>query len=511
MKKRAIVCLIMILLLMTIFLPESLSFAEEGLLPTLAETVGISMPSLGEALGRYPDEEEENEDGSVTELYMGVSEADFNAFSVYLEQQSAELINYKVENGILTAEIRAKGTSFNLNYNSRNGEARETYPVGTFDEWVKEAKSHFDLAQKLLAEGKADEAYKEIATIPQFYTYGPVGKLLKDNNAFAEAAAAAVAEYEAKLAPFMNVGSIVTFGVYPQTADGTDQTPIKWIILDYDDENNKSLLLSKYGLEAKSFNDKHKQTTWNKCTLRSWLNSTFFENAFGMEEQNVILTTTVDNSADQGYSGWDISGTNDSEDKVFLLSYREANRYLNVTYNKDNIKARVAPTAYALAQDARTNDSYKTEDGETVGVWWLRSPGMSTFYAGVINYVGSQKNHQTVDTGDILVRPALWLNLEWVKGEKKTFEELKKLLDGVKQYDMNKLEEKKDQSEKEKSPTANKQTALYKEPSDKSERICTIPKGLRLVVLDTSDENYTLVELRNGVKGYILTKYISFK
>ena len=64
MKRKAIVSLMIVLMVM-IFLPVS-STAEGGLLPSLTETVGIAMPSLGEALGRYPDEETDNEDGSIS-------------------------------------------------------------------------------------------------------------------------------------------------------------------------------------------------------------------------------------------------------------------------------------------------------------------------------------------------------------------------------------------------------------------------------------------------------------
>ena len=154
-----------------------------------------------------------------------MSESDFNAFSVYLEQQEAELADYKVDKGVLTAEIRAKGASFSLGYNTKDGEVRVTYPSGTFDEWVKNAKTHFNAAQKLIAEGKMDEAYAELFAIPQFMNYGPIVSLMKEDASFAAAATAAVRE--AKIAPYKKAGNVVTFGTYPQTKEGTDQTPIE--------------------------------------------------------------------------------------------------------------------------------------------------------------------------------------------------------------------------------------------------------------------------------------------
>ena len=51
--------------------------------------------------------------------------------------------------------------------------------------------------------------------------------LENDDNLIAAATAR-----EAKLAPYKIAGSIVTFGTYPQTAEGTDLTPIEWIVLD---------------------------------------------------------------------------------------------------------------------------------------------------------------------------------------------------------------------------------------------------------------------------------------
>ena len=49
-------------------------------------------------------------------------------------------------------------------------------------------------------------------------------------------------------------GSIVTFGRYPQTKDGTDETPIEWIVLEVDRVNHRALLLSKYGLDMQRNN-----------------------------------------------------------------------------------------------------------------------------------------------------------------------------------------------------------------------------------------------------------------
>ena len=98
-------------------------------------------------------------------------------------------------------------------------------------------------------------------------------------------------------------------------------------------------------------------------------------------------------------------------DHLFLLSYAEANKYLDVTRGDgNNTKSRVVPTAYAKAQGAWT-DNNKTVDGEAAGWWWLRSPGLLQDGAASVRSDGSLY-HGRVSSEFVIVRPAFWLNLE---------------------------------------------------------------------------------------------------
>ena len=214
------------------------------------------------------------------------------------------------------------------------------------------------------------------------------------------------------------VGDYVTFGTYPQTAVGDDETPIEWLVLDRD--GNKALLLSRYGLDAQPYHTKWESITWEKCSLRTWLNNDFMNRAFTAAEESAILLTSVDNSNSQGYSEWRTKSGNNTQDKVFLLSYAEANKYLDVTYNdSNNIRARVAPTAYAVAQGAWQNSKYTTEDGAIAGWWWLRSPGYYMNDAADISTYGVLRFSDVYyDSGS--VRPALWVNLDLINGYERT-------------------------------------------------------------------------------------------
>lgn len=169
-------------------------------------------------------------------------------------------------------------------------------------------------------------------------------------------------------------GKIVQFGRYPQTTEGNDDTMIEWQVLDRDGRN--ALLISRYGLDVQPYTWPHAQVTWEQCTLRIWLNDTFANRAFSQKEQQAILMTTVANGSDEGY--WKTDGGNDTQDKIFLLSYRQAEQYFDVTIDNDeNMKSRMQPTDYALAHGAGK-----------LG-WWLRSQGPERDTAARVYYVGA--------------------------------------------------------------------------------------------------------------------------
>ena len=211
---------------------------------------------------------------------------------------------------------------------------------------------------------------------------------------------------------FTKVGNYVTYGAYPQTAAGNDRTPIEWLVLDYDAKNNKVLLISRYGLDCQPYNSSWTDVTWETCTLRTWLNGTFLNKAFSKAEQGAILTIEVDNSRSQGY--FSTNGGNNKQDKVFLLSYAEANKYLGVTYDDSkNTKSRVSATDYAVKNGARTSSSYKTAEGKYAGYWWLRSPGSSSWSAALVRSNGSLFD-SSVSHSSAIVCPAFWLDLSGI-------------------------------------------------------------------------------------------------
>lgn len=164
------------------------------------------------------------------------------------------------------------------------------------------------------------------------------------------AAIPAMAAIELNEADFQ-AGNYVTFGTYPQTVSGTDETPIEWLVLDRN--GNRALLLSRCGLDVQPYNKELEYITWENCSLRSWLNDTFINKTFTDKEKLCILLTDVENSRSQSYKPKYVTGGNDTQDKIFLLSYAEANKYLGVeSANYDNVTSRMSPTRYAKTQGA---------------------------------------------------------------------------------------------------------------------------------------------------------------
>ncbi|MCR5685036.1 MAG: fibronectin type III domain-containing protein [Lachnospiraceae bacterium] len=100
---------------------------------------------------------------------------------------------------------------------------------------------------------------------------------------------------------------------------------IEWICLDYDEDEGAALFISRYVVDREYYHNEFDYITWEECELRSWLNEDFLYEAFSENERkNLILQTEVVNDLNNSYG---INGGEDTKDRIFLLSYNEANYY----------------------------------------------------------------------------------------------------------------------------------------------------------------------------------------
>ena len=136
-----------------------------------------------------------------------------------------------------------------------------------------------------------------------------------------------VAELEKIFLAEANVGDIVSFGSYQGKS-------IEWIVLEKKAKTNKIFLISRDLVDTQAYNDSFiSSVTWETCSLRAWLNSTFYDAAFNINQKQIIADTLVFNKF---YTDYGTSVGNKTTDKIFLLSISEIDRYLNTIQNNCN-------------------------------------------------------------------------------------------------------------------------------------------------------------------------------
>ena len=169
--------------------------------------------------------------------------------------------------------------------------------------------------------------------------------------------------------------------------------PIKWRVLQ--SENGEAFLLSDVILDKQLYNENDKYVTWEKSSLRAWLNKKFINRAFSDEEKEKINITEIVNQDNPVYG---IEGGNNTFDKIFLLSLSE------VSEQQDGEK-------YGFLDD-EIRACGKSDFSKTVSWWWLRSPGRNSFSAAEVDCCGwILRCGVDVCYDSDGVRPALHLNL----------------------------------------------------------------------------------------------------
>ena len=244
------------------------------------------------------------------------------------------------------------------------------------------------------------------------------------------------------------VGDTIIFGSYPQTtvrddylraklaeqkydskgilyysgeryirinSDYYGMRPIEWRVLSVDSDG--LYIMAEKILDWKLYNSTEINITWADCTLRTWLNSYFYDVAFSDTEKQKINTTHLVNGDNPWYG---TNGGIDTYDKVFVPSVSDVlnpSSGFSSNYNRYDSARQAKVTAFAEARGAlgSTSSSYYGN-----GYWWLRTPGKFGDNACDVDYDGSVQLFSHVygtefnhDYGHISgVRPALKINLK---------------------------------------------------------------------------------------------------
>ncbi len=212
--------------------------------------------------------------------------------------------------------------------------------------------------------------------------------------------------------------------------------PIKWRILS--ESNGEAILLAEDVLNANIpfYNTSSKRTineetiyanNYEYSTIRAWLNSYngtkysvtdyssfsagdyqnngFYNQAFSQREKDIILTSVVNNSKITTDSSSNPYESNNTNDKIWMLSYKDAINSIygfgTSAFNYEKTRKKLA-TDYALANNVYLDDSN--------GYWKLRSPDTSYDVSWCVRGSGQIYGAYVTFTG-AGVAPALKINL----------------------------------------------------------------------------------------------------
>jgi hypothetical protein len=190
-------------------------------------------------------------------------------------------------------------------------------------------------------------------------------------------------------------GEVITFGIYPQTLNGADRTPIKWQVLQNSD--GELFMLSKYILDCKRYDAEFTNVTWRDCDLKKL----------------VKTTRCTDNGI----------GSPDTEDKVFLLSVAEVKQLTDTDgVGSSGTKRRAMGTEFAKVKKAdgchlyvynkSVEADYIIENGQKHGCswWWLRTQlHVEASRASFVGPRSSIRSYARVNLHRDGVRPAIKL------------------------------------------------------------------------------------------------------
>ncbi len=223
------------------------------------------------------------------------------------------------------------------------------------------------------------------------------------------------------------IGDIVQMGTYEQDGDAETEDLICWDVLDKD--GDAVLLISHDVIAYQRFSDSRKCVIWEDSEIRTWLNQEFYAEAFDETEQASIRETTLENPSTVGFAAHvDPSGDvqvresrPDTKDKIFLLSWKEAEQYYGNRLTDASVLGRRPSRAVLQKRKAIFTDliieelpamypySRHLPDGTERLPWMLRSTGMKDYAIFVIGYEG--KWDQDYPDSYNGVRPVMWVNV----------------------------------------------------------------------------------------------------
>lgn len=186
------------------------------------------------------------------------------------------------------------------------------------------------------------------------------------------------------------VGDTLYIGKYEQNGNSFDGLEsVQWFVLAL--ESGRALVITTDSIDNQCYDSKN-STSWEKSSLRNWLNFSLFNQLFTSEEKKNILESECVQSSPDG----DVSVT---QDKLFVLSVEEFDQYM-----PEEMKACHA------ADSAKNHGAYCDSSGNCW--YWLRSLGKDARHVCAVKSDASVSDSLAPTSKDTAVRPAMWISIQ---------------------------------------------------------------------------------------------------
>ena len=201
---------------------------------------------------------------------------------------------------------------------------------------------------------------------------------------------------EVKAVAAARIGEIVTFGTYETDGNANNgKEALTWLVLNNRDD--LVTLIAEQSIAAMRYHSSPAATNWADCSLRTWLNDTFFNDAFDQNEADFICNNYITTPTNPDFP----SPSGDATvDKVYLLSLNEVLSYFG------SITERKLKCTYASYSNTYL-------DGNDYCCWWLRTPGAMLESAVCVDTTGKvvTGGYDCYQNEHIGVRPVIVIDI----------------------------------------------------------------------------------------------------
>ncbi len=190
----------------------------------------------------------------------------------------------------------------------------------------------------------------------------------------------------------VQAGDHVYFGHYEQdNVIDNGPEPIEWRILEIN--GNEAMMISQYGLDVGPYSTSTGKCSWEKSTLRAWLNDNFYNAAFTDEDKKCIITKELTTKYEPAVTA----------DPVTLITCQDALRIF-----VDHPDRRATATPYCTAQGV-----YVSKKFAPATHYWARNPSWEHYDKA--SYIaasgGVMKCGGVQFTTNYMIRPLIYFDL----------------------------------------------------------------------------------------------------